>query len=143
MVEVWFIAKISTHCLLKKGAAAIDRSINHFAKEVFEANIFNSQLRDRIRERLERTDPEKERVSLLLSSELLDEISKRICDMTTSSFIRETLLQSINGGVKKMQRKCKECGCLYTPLLGEKGKLPKGYKQCPKCNSRNTIVVGD
>ena len=37
-----------------------------------------------------------------------------------------------------MKRICWDCGCEYSPNLGDNGRLPKGYKVCPKCQSTNT-----
>ncbi len=36
------------------------------------------------------------------------------------------------------ERICKDCGCVYSPQLLENGRMPKGYKVCPKCSSKNT-----
>ena len=37
-----------------------------------------------------------------------------------------------------MRRVCWDCGIEYSPNLGENGRLPKGYRICPKCQSTNT-----
>ena len=37
-----------------------------------------------------------------------------------------------------MKRYCLDCSVYYSPDLVENGKLPKGYKICPKCQSKKT-----
>lgn len=38
-------------------------------------------------------------------------------------------------------RKCRNCGCVYSPVLLEGGRNPQGYKICPKCKSDNTESI--
>ena len=38
-------------------------------------------------------------------------------------------------------RNCNECGGKYSPNIQEGGKMPRGYKKCPYCNSEETKEV--
>jgi hypothetical protein len=37
-----------------------------------------------------------------------------------------------------MKRICMTCGYEYSPNVGQDGRMPKGYKVCPKCKSSDT-----
>ncbi len=37
-----------------------------------------------------------------------------------------------------VNRICEDCGQVYSPCIREGGRMPKGYKICPSCESENT-----
>ena len=42
-----------------------------------------------------------------------------------------------------IDRTCLDCRCDYSPCVQTGGKMPRGYKTCPKCKSKNTKTVNE
>ena len=38
-------------------------------------------------------------------------------------------------------RRCSDCWANYSPNMGKRGRMPKGYKVCPKCGSEHTKAI--
>ena len=43
--------------------------------------------------------------------------------------------------MRTVERVCANCGQDYSPMLQAGGRLPRGFKKCPKCGGVNTEFV--